>query len=275
MQIKNAINVGTDYQKFQNAYFKIFAGQGNECMLLMFFVKKFNEYNFFNKIKPNGYFYLSLKRIREECFDNCLSMPTVIKLIDGLVDKNFVKKIVCKNSNQANFYTINFNYINSLVGKREEVRCEDYVDDEQGVGCINPCITIPRATHQVQLKSDTAKKQNEEIKESWNSIAKKHGLNKIEIVKPERVKKLKEVCKYVGLEQKEFFEKLDAAISKSGFLKGTNTRGWKCGFDFFLSKPKAVKTLEGGYDGEGILSFKELERKASQARLDEMFKDEE
>jgi hypothetical protein len=46
--------------------------------------------------------------------------------------------------------------------------------------------------------------------------------------------------------EKEFFNAIHVALSESKFLRGVGKK-WKASFDFFLSKQKVLKSIEGGY----------------------------
>ena len=232
MQLRNALNVGTDFQKFQNVYFDIFADSPNEVFLLMFFIKKFNEFNFYNMLKDNGSFYLSLQKIRSECFKDNLSKPTIIKLIDNLIEKGFISKEICMDSNYANYYLLNFDYINSLVGKQEKVMACEYVQED-----YEPNQTLPA------VKTVSYGKK---IMVSWNAIAEKYGLAKINQCKEDRIKRFKNILKLVEKNEHDLFVGIDEAIKNSNFLKGKT--GWKCSFDFFLQKSSIQKALEGQYN---------------------------
>lgn len=272
MQFKNLLNIGTDFQKFQNAYFDIFADKPSEAFLLMFMIKEFNKFNFFNKLRKDASFYLSYKRIEQDCFKNNISRPTIIKFVDDLIKKKFIKKFVCKNNREANFYLLNFKYINSLVGKPEVVEEKDYnVENSQ-----EPTKIIEIKTIDLPCKND----EKEDIKNSWNEIAKKHELPKVRVVSEKNIKDIKQNIKEVGVSSiKEYFDEIDSAINNSDFLQGKNDRGWKINFNFITQKSSMNKLFNNAYENTNnfLNNITKNESKALRrdAFIDELFKDEQ
>lgn len=85
----------------------------------------------------------------------------------------------------------------------------------------------------------------DEIVEGWNTLAGKHGLQRIARLTEERRRKAKAQARRFSVDD---WVAVFAKISQSPFLLGQNDRGWRCDFDFILSERNFVKILEGKYD---------------------------
>lgn len=262
-QFKNLINIGTDFQKFPNAFFKIFSKNPNECFLLMFMIREFNKYNFLNKLDKKARFFLSYNKIKQECFENEISVPTIIKMINGLIDKKFIKKEICVSGREANYYLLNFKYINSLVGKPETVSDEEYEiekEDKQETKIIE----VPELSKQKKLEEEDAKVVklwNEKIVGNFKYIPKLKKLN------AENRKLFKARLKESGLSMEEFFDDLVTHVGKSTYLQGLNDHNWSIDFNWAMKPGKYSiivddiwrdKTDEEKYNARQDYIFKDL-----------------
>lgn len=118
--------------------------------------------------------------------------------------------------------------------------------------------TINKRTtnEQQQLKNDknirSKEDKNKDIYgdavESYNSVAEKYGLAKVQHLTAERKSALKARLKECdGLEGWEYAL---GKIGDSSFLQGKNGK-WKADFDFLIKKSKFIKVMEGAYDDGG------------------------
>lgn len=88
------------------------------------------------------------------------------------------------------------------------------------------------------------------IEETWNEVAKKTGIPKVQsssIWSNSRKKHVATLVKRYGVD--EVLDTIER-IEKSDFLCGQNNRGWKCKFPWFLETRNFEKIAEGNYDNE-------------------------
>lgn len=309
MKFKNLMNIGTDFQKFQNAYFEIFADCPSEVFLLMYFFKKLNEYNHFSKLRDDKSFYLSIQKINEECFGNKCSRNSIKKYLKGLEEKNFIQKFDGEKG-FANYFKLNFDHINSLVGQVETVIEEDYVENEIQEQPEIPAVAKNETTEN-KKKSSAKKTKKEEsnaltivetkvpiedamsykqrIITAWNTIASRYETTpSIAIVTDTRLKKFKNILKFANMDEHQFFNAINKALSESKFLRGIGKK-WRANFDFFLNQNSFLKVIEGAYKDNpneimeilqdpSKMSFKEAEdlrEKIKIKELEEKYKQEE
>lgn len=85
----------------------------------------------------------------------------------------------------------------------------------------------------------------DELQEAWNDTADSLGLPKVVRLSPARRRKAA-----VRIREHTFQEWADAlaAIRRSKFLCGDNSRGWRANFDWLLRPETITKLLEGQYD---------------------------
>lgn len=84
---------------------------------------------------------------------------------------------------------------------------------------------------------------------TWNA---KTNLPKIVSVTKTRKAKLKERFKELPKPKRETWEAIVDRVSKSQFLLGANSRGWKADIDFMLRPESWVKVIEGKYDDKTV-----------------------
>ena len=251
-KFRNLLIIETDFTKIPNKFFEIFAGNYDEMVLLIRLMNTMEVFNSWNKLTEDKSFYISLNKI-VELYKGAISRPTIIKYLDNLEKKGFIKKTVSYNSNQANYYQINCEKINRLCkAKTEQIFEEDEIEEIS---------VVTKNTTVTEKNSETESIENNLIESKWNTIAIKYDLAKIINCKEDRIKKFKNVLKYFKLSEDEFFKNIDKAILESRFLRGL-TSDWKCNFDFFLRKSSLQKTLEGVYKdntNNTKISFREME----------------
>lgn len=251
-KFRNLLIIETDFTKIPNKFFEIFAGNYDEMVLLIRLMNTMEVFNSWNKLTEDKSFYISLNKI-VELYKGAISRPTIIKYLDNLEKKGFIKKTVSYNSNQANYYQINCEKINRLCkAKTEQIFEEDEIEE---ISVVEKNATV------AEKNSETESIDYNFIESKWNTIAVKYDLAKIINCKEDRIKKFKNVLKFFKLSEDEFFKNIDKAILESRFLRGL-TSDWKCNFDFFLRKSSLQKTLEGVYKdntNKTKISFREME----------------
>lgn len=82
----------------------------------------------------------------------------------------------------------------------------------------------------------------EDLKELWNETAALHGLPLCAKLSDER--KRKALARLVENPEREFWALAMAEVVKNQFNLGTNDRGWKANFDWFLQPSKAQQNFE-------------------------------
>lgn len=260
-KFRNLLIIETDFTKIPNKFFEIFAGNYDEMVLLIRLMNTMEVFNSWNKLTEDKSFYISLNKI-VELYKGAISRPTIIKYLDNLEKKGFIKKTVSYNSNQANYYQINCEKINRLCkAKTEQIFEEDEIEE---ISVVAKNATVN------EKNSETESVDYNFIESKWNTIAVKYDLAKIINCKEDRIKKFKNVLKFFKLSEDEFFKNIDKAILESRFLRGL-TSDWKCNFDFFLRKSSLQKTLEGVYKdntNNTKISFREMEDMRQRSILD-------
>ena len=260
-KFRNLLIIETDFTKIPNKFFEIFAGNYDEMVLLIRLMNTMEVFNSWNKLTEDKSFYISLNKI-VELYKGAISRPTIIKYLDNLEKKGFIKKTVSYNSNQANYYQINCEKINRLCkAKTEQIFEEDEIE-EISVVAKNATVT--------EKNSETESVDYNFIESKWNTIAVKYDLAKIINCKEDRIKKFTNVLKFFKLSEDDFFKNIDKAILESRFLRGLSS-DWKCNFDFFLRKSSLQKTLEGVYKdntNNTKISFREMEDMRQRSILD-------
>lgn len=82
---------------------------------------------------------------------------------------------------------------------------------------------------------------------AWNTIASRYETTpSIAIVTDARLKNFKNVLKLLNMNEYQFFNSINKALSESKFLRGIGKK-WRADFDFFLNKNKILKVIEGAY----------------------------
>lgn len=268
---RNLFVIGTDFTKVPNKFFDIFSDNSDEFVLLLRLMNTLEAFNNWDKLNEDKGFYLSLDRI-VGFFNGKRSKPTILKLLEGLENKGFIKKQVI-NGRQANYYYVNYQKINNLCDIRlKRVYEKDEIEEQKPA----PTKIIEIKTIELPCKND----EKEDIKNSWNEIAKKHELPKVRVVSEKNIKDIKQNIKEVGVSSiKEYFNEIDNAINNSDFLQGKNERGWKINFNFITQKSSMNKLFNNAYENTNnfLNNITKNESKALRrdAFIDELFKEEQ
>lgn len=273
---RNLFVIGTDFTKVPNKFFDIFSDNSDEFVLLLRLMNTLEAFNSWDKLNEDKGFYLSLDRI-VGFFNGKRSKPTILKLLEGLEKKGFIKKQVV-NGRQANYYYVNYEKINKLCDTRlKRVYEKDEIEEQKPAP--TKIIELPR-TIELPCVLKSKNEDKEEIKNLWNEVAIKHNLPKVRVVSEKNIKDIKQNIKEVGVASiKEYFSEIDSAINNSDFLQGKNDRGWKINFNFITQKSSMNKLFNNAYENTNnfLNNITKNESKALRrdAFIDELFKDEQ
>lgn len=265
-KFRNLLIIEADFTKIPNKFFEIFAGNYDEMILLIRLMNTMETFNSWNKLTEDKTFYISLNKIIE-LYKGHISKPTIIKYLDDLEKKGFIKKEISYNSNQANYYQINCEKINRLCkAKTEQIFEEDEIEE---LVVTKNATAVKENSENKSVGYNLKSAEDNLIESKWNTIAVKYDLAKIINCKEDRIKKFKNILKFFKLSEDDFFRNIDKAILESRFLRGLNS-DWKCNFDFFLQRSSLQKTLEGVYkdNNKAKVSFKEIEDQHQRDILD-------
>jgi len=225
---------------------KEFKGEYNLLIQLYLYIEAYNMYDSAGKLQNDGTFYVSDAVTAERLG---FSQKTAWKNKKELEKRGFIATSI-KEAGGASYIQINIQKIEAIQTAQDNLlRLDDITNS------ITSQSTQPQEEKQdaplVIIEAPapvtpSEPKYEDRIKEAWNTVAERNGLPKILILKEERIKKFKAVIKYLNMTEKEFFNCINSALRESKFLRGYGQK-WRADFDFFLSKQKALKTIEGGY----------------------------
>ena len=173
-----------------------------------------------------------------------ISLPTVDKALQTLIDRNLIVKESCKNQSETDRYYANISSKETLAPKN-----------------ISSKISLPNNildnnnTNQQELFTDNTNNINKEELEvrkreelgkkfvaDYNSIC--VSLPKCQRITPKRSKGISNLLKKYSYDDiLTVFEKLEA----SDFCTGKKN-GWRADIDFILREDKFLSVLEGKYD---------------------------
>ena len=269
-KFKNLLIISTDFTKIPNKFFEIFSKDYNEMVVLIRLMNTMETFNSWGKLQEDTSFYITFKKILE-MFNNNISKPTLIKYLKNLEQKGFVTKIKSKNLASANYYIVNCEKINNLCDtKTKEIFIEDEIPQEstEETLVVAKNVTAPEKNLETELvsynlkpadikekstdlaiveKSPSNQEYCERIKIAWNAIASRYETTpNVTVVTDARLKHFKNILKYYKIDEKEFFNSVNKALSESKFLRGIGKK-WRADFDFFVNKNSYLKAIEGAY----------------------------
>ena len=302
-KFKNLLLVSSDFTKIPNKFLEIFSSDYNEMVVLVRLMNTMEIFNNWGKLQEDKSFYLSLNKM-VEMFKGNISKPTLLKHLDNLEKKGFISKTKSNNPKQANYYIVNCEKINNLCDtKTKEVFEEDEIPQEptketsvvaknktvenQGGYNLKPADNKETtADLAIVEKSPSNQEYCERIKIAWNAIASRYETTpSINVVTETRLKHFKNLLKYYKIDEKQFFNSVNKALSESKFLRGIGKK-WRADFDFFLSKNSYLKAIEGAYrdnpneimeilQDPAKMSFKEAQELREKIEMEKWLYDEE
>lgn len=269
-KFKNLLLVSSDFTKIPNKFLEIFSKDYNEMVVLIRLMNTMEIFNNWGKLQEDKSFYLSLTKM-VQMFKGNVSKPTLLKHLDNLEKKGFISKTKSNNPKQANYYIVNCEKINKLCDtKTKEVFIEDEIPQEpaeeasvvaknatvaeknletESVGYdLKPADNKEKSTElAIVEKSPTNQEYCERIKIAWNAIASRYETTpRVTVVTETRLKHFKNILKYYKIDEKQFFNSVNKALSESKFLRGIGKK-WRADFDFFINKSSYLKAIEGAY----------------------------
>ena len=295
-KFKNLLVVSTDFTKIPNKFFEIFSKDYNEMVVLLRLMNTMEAFNSWGKLKQDTSFYLSLTKM-VEMFQGNISKPTLLKHLDNLEKKGFISKTKSNNPKQANSYIINCEKINKLCDtKTREIFEEDEIPQEPAeeapVDAKNATVEkeVRNKENSAELavveKSPSNQEYCERIKIAWNTIASRYETTpSVTVVTETRLKHFKNILKYYKIDEKQFFNSVNKALSESKFLRGIGKK-WRADFDFFINKSSYLKAIEGAYrdnpneimeilQDPAKMSFKEAQELREKIEMEKWLHDEE
>ena len=121
---------------------------------------------------------------------------------------------------------------------------------------------------------------------AWNTIASRYETTpSIAIVTDTRLKKFKNILKFANMDEHQFFNAINKALSESKFLRGIGKK-WRANFDFFLNQNSFLKVIEGAYKDNpneimeilqdpSKMSYKEAQDLREKFKMEQWLHDEE
>ena len=175
-----------------------------------------------------------------------VSLPTVDKALQNLIDQNLIIKEPCKNQSETDKYFANISSKEILLP--QNISSKETLPDNKYISIK----TENNINNQQELFTDNNKEVLEVRKnagqkfvEDYNSICK--SLPKCTRVTTKRSKGISNLLrKYSYDDILTVFNKLEA----SDFCTG-KVNGWRADIDFILREDKFVSALEGKYDNKG------------------------
>lgn len=302
-KFKNLLIISTDFTKIPNKFFEVFSKDYNEMVVLLRLMNTMETFNSWGRLKQDTSFYLSLTKM-VEMFQGNISKPTLLKHLDNLEKKGFISKTKSNNPKQANFYIINCEKINKLCDtKTREIFVDDEIPQElieetpvvaknatvenQDGYNLKPADNKEKSTElAIVEKSPTNQEYCERIKIAWNAIASRYETTpNVTVVTEARLKHFKNILKYYKIDEKQFFNSVNKALSESKFLRGIGKK-WRADFDFFINKNSYLKAIEGAYrdnpneimeilQDPAKMSFKEAQELRDKIEMERWLHDEE
>lgn len=295
-KFKNLLLVSSDFTKIPNKFLEIFSKDYNEMVVLIRLMNTMEIFNNWGKLQEDKSFYLSLNKM-VEMFKGNVSKPTLLKHLDNLEKKGFISKTKSNNPKQANYYIVNCEKINKLCDtKTREIFEEEEIPQE-------PAEEAPVVAKNATVEKEVRNKENsaelavvekspsnqeycERIKIAWNAIASRYETTpSVTVVTEVRLKHFKNILKYYKIDEKQFFNSVNKALSESKFLRGIGKK-WRADFDFFVNKNSYLKAIEGAYrdnpneimeilQDPAKMSFKEAQELREKIEMEKWLHDEE
>lgn len=172
-----------------------------------------------------------------------ISLPTVDRALQNLVDQNLIIKESCRNQSETDKYFANISSKETLVP--QNISSKETLPDNKYIS------SNTRDNTQQSLFTDINNKEVLEVRnkgqkfvDDYNAICK--SLPKCQRLTPRRSKGISNLLKkYSYGDILEVFNKLEA----SDFCTG-QVNGWRADIDFILREDKFISVLEGKYDNK-------------------------
>lgn len=284
------LTVTENYTMIAKNLKKHFTDEPLAYMILEFLYDEALKFNSFGLLTEDMSFYCPVSKIIE-MFDGNVSSKTVFEKIKIIEKRNFIKKNSAKILKRPNYYRINFEKIKEIARDKKITVCNEIPQepaDETPVVAKNA--TVEKEVGKTELaiveKSPSNQEYCERIKTAWNAIASRYETTpSINFVTEARLKHFKNLLKYYKIDEKQFFNSVNKALSESKFLRGIGKK-WRADFDFFINKNSYLKAIEGAYrdnpneimeilQDPAKMSFKEAQELREKIEMEKWLHDEE
>ena len=288
------LTVTENYTMLAKGLKKHFTDEPLAYMILEFLYDEALKFNSFGLLTEDMSFYCPVSRIIE-MFDGNVSSKTVIEKIKIIEKRNFIRKIPSKILKRSNYYRINFEKIKEIARDKKITVCNEIPQEpaeEAPVVAKNATVEkeVRNKENSAELavveKSPSNQEYCERIKIAWNTIASRYETTpSVTVVTETRLKHFKNILKYYKIDEKQFFNSVNKALSESKFLRGIGKK-WRADFDFFINKSSYLKAIEGAYrdnpneimeilQDPAKMSFKEARELREKIEMERWLHDEE
>ena len=288
------LTVTENYTMIAKNLKKHFTDEPLAYMILEFLYDEALKFNSFGLLTEDMSFYCPVSKIIE-MFDGNVSSKTVFEKIKIIEKRNFIKKTSAKILKRPNYYRINFEKIKEIARDKKITVCNEIPQEpaeEAPVVAKNATVEkeVRNKENSAELavveKSPSNQEYCERIKIAWNTIASRYETTpSVTVVTETRLKHFKNILKYYKIDEKQFFNSVNKALSESKFLRGIGKK-WRADFDFFINKSSYLKAIEGAYrdnpneimeilQDPAKMSFKEAQELREKIEMERWLHDEE
>ena len=288
------LTVTENYTMIAKNLKKHFTDEPLAYMILEFLYDEALKFNSFGLLTEDMSFYCPVSKIIE-MFDGNVSSKTVLEKIKIIEKRNFIKKTPAQILKRPNYYRINFEKIKEVAKDKKITVCNEIPQEpaeEAPVDAKNATVEkeVRNKENSAELavveKSPSNQEYCERIKIAWNTIASRYETTpSVTVVTETRLKHFKNILKYYKIDEKQFFNSVNKALSESKFLRGIGKK-WRADFDFFINKSSYLKAIEGAYrdnpneimeilQDPAKMSFKEAQELREKIEMERWLHDEE
>ena len=294
------LTVTENYTMIAKNLKKYFTDEPLAYMILEFLYDEALKFNSFGLLTEDMSFYCPVSKIIE-MFDGNVSSKTVFEKIKIIEKRNFIKKTSAKILKRPNYYRINFEKIKEVAKDKKITVCNEIPQEPaEETPVVAKNATVAEKNSKPELadnkanstelaiveKSPSNQEYCERIKIAWNTIASRYETTpNITVVTEARLKHFKNLLKYYKIDEKQFFNSVNKALSESKFLRGIGKK-WRADFDFFITKSSYLKAIEGAYKDNpneimeilqdpAKMSFKEAQELREKIEMERWLHDEE
>lgn len=292
---------------------KVFRGRYNQLRQLIEYMELYSFWKFQKKLQKDGSFYCSDSFLAQKLN---LARGTIIKNRKELKEKGFIDFTTNLQKGSATYIFINTSKIEEIqnsnedIGSINDLEAQDIEDEiqEQPEILQEPIEEKQVSNKKKPTEKNTKKEESnaltivqtnipiedavsykQRIITAWNTIASRYETTpSVSIITDTRLKKFKNILKFANIDEHQFFNAINKALSESKFLRGVGKK-WRANFDFFLNQNSFLKVIEGTYKDNpneimeilqdpAKMSFKEAEdlrEKIKIKELEEKYKQEE
>ena len=286
---------------------KVFRGRYNQLRQLIEYMELYSFWKFQKKLQKDGSFYCSDSFLAQKLN---LARGTIIKNRKELKEKGFIDFTTNLQKGSATHIFINASKIEEIqnsnedIGSINDLEAQDIEDEIQGqpeilqesieeTSVVAKNATVEKEVGKTELAIVEAKAPIEDamsykqrIITAWNTIASRYETTpSIAIVTDTRLKKFKNILKFANIDERQFFNAINKALSESKFLRGIGKK-WRANFDFFLNQNSFLKVIEGAYKDNpneimeilqdpAKMSFKEAQELREKIEMERWLHDEE